>query len=88
VIVLHPDVIFGFDQRQDRIGKPFIRAAIPPGKATFVFGQVDAVMEQRPEGAVGKAVVVFLDVLVFQIDCRGANPVLSPDQPNQMPPFS
>ena len=59
-------------------------------------------MEQRPQGPVGVAVIIFVDVLLLEIDRGGGDAVavaarsiwpvnssvVSPDQPNQRPRYS
>ena len=52
---------------------------VPRPERPIVLRQVDAIVEQRPQGAVGVAIVVFVDVLVFQVDGRGADAVVLRD---------
>src|SRR5690606_34967915 len=73
VIVLHPDCIVSLDQRTDRVGKSLIGALVAAGKVAFVLGEVDTVVEQRPEGAIGVPVVVLLYILLLEVDRRCGN---------------
>ena len=86
VIVLHPHHVVRLDQRQHRIGKPLVGALVAAGEAALVLGQVDAIVEQRPQRAVGIAVVVFLDVLLFEVDRGRGHAVgaLEVDQPGEL----
>src|SRR3546814_9942217 len=51
-------------------------AVVPALEIAGIFGQVDAEMEQRPERLVGIAVIIFVDVLLLQIDGRGLDPFI------------
>ncbi len=71
VIVVDPDEVFFLDQWQHRVGEARVDPLVALTEIAVVFGQIDAVVEQRPERAVGVAVVVFLDILRFEVD-RGS----------------
>ncbi len=101
VIILNPDRVVFLDQRLDGVGEAFVDALIAAGKFAFIFRQIDAIVKERPQGTVGVAVVIFLDILLFEVDGRGGDAfvalkviwpvyssVRSPDQPNHMPLIS
>jgi hypothetical protein len=77
VIILHPDHVVGLDQRQHGVGKALVRPLIPFGEAALVLGQIDPVMEQRPQRPVRVAVVVLFDVLFLEVDGRGGDAFLA-----------
>ena len=70
VIVVHPDQVVGLDQRRDRLGEALVDPLVAAGEAAVIFGQVDPVVEERPQGAVGVAVIIFVDVLLLEVDRR------------------
>ncbi len=74
VIVVNPDDVVRLDHRRQNLGEPSIHPLIALAVGPFVLGQIDAVMEQRPQGLVGVAVVVFVDVLRLQIDQADRDP--------------
>ncbi len=79
VIVLHPHGVVGLDQRLHGVGEPLVGAAVSVGEIALELGEVDPVVEQRPQRAVGVAVVVFLDVLLLEID-RGCRDPVGPGE--------
>lgn len=98
---MHPDQIVGLDQRLHRLGEAFVDAGIAGVEIALELGQVDPIVEERPQRPVGIAVIIFVDILLFQVDGRGGDSAALlevdmaaelvgglPDQPNQMPPFS
>ena len=68
MIVVHPDDIVVLEQRAQAIGEHAIDAHVAAGVGAGIFLQVDAVVKDRPQHAVGEAVVIFLDVVLRQID--------------------
>src|SRR3546814_17406264 len=46
----------------------FVDARVPALEGSLELGQVGALVEQRPQGAVGITVVIFLDILLRQVD--------------------
>ncbi len=70
VIILHPDDVFGFDQRAGRVGEAVVDAVIAAFEIAGIFGQVDAIVKERPERLVGVTVIIFVYVLLFEIDRR------------------
>ncbi len=77
MVVMHQDQVFRLDQRRHRFGKTGVHPRIAAGKIARDLGQVEPVMEQRPQGAVGETVVIFIYILGFQVDRRGCNPVFA-----------
>ena len=73
MIVMHPDEIVVLQQRQQGLGEAAVRALIAALEFPRKFGEVDPVMEQRPERAVRIAVIIFVDILRLQIDRRGGD---------------
>src|SRR3546814_3625205 len=59
-----------------RVRETLVDAVVPALEIAGIFGQVDAEMEQRPERLVGIAVIIFVDVLLLQIDGRGLDPFI------------
>src|SRR3546814_2204402 len=51
-----------------RVRETLVDAVVPALEIAGIFGQVDAEMEQRPERLVGIAVIIFVDVLLLQIN--------------------
>ena len=73
VIILNPDRVVFFDQRLDGVGEAFVDALVPAGEFAFIFRQIDAIVKERPQGAVRIAVIIFLDILLFEVDGRGGD---------------
>ena len=76
VIIVDPDEIVFFDQRRDRFGEGFVDALVPLAGLAFVFGQVQPVMEQRPQSRIGVAVVIFVDIALRKVDRRGRHAIM------------
>ena len=74
VVVVNPEDIVRLDQGSQNLGEPGIGPLIPLAVGPFIGGQVDPVMEQRPQRPVGIAVVVFVDILGLQIDQGDGDP--------------
>jgi hypothetical protein len=68
VIVVHPDDVVRLDQRQQGLGEPLVDPVVALAERAVIGGQVDAIVEQRPQGLVGVAVVIFLVVALLQVD--------------------
>ena len=68
MIVVHPDDVVLVEQRAQSIGEHAVDAHVAAGVGARVFLQVDPVVKDRPQHAVGEAVVIFLDVVFRQID--------------------
>ena len=73
VIVVDPDQIVGFDQRLDRLREAIINTSIAGVEIALKLGQVDAIVEERPQRPVGVTVIIFVDILLFQVDGRGGD---------------
>ena len=65
------------DQRPDGIGEALVRALVAAGEVALIFGEIDPIVEQRPQRAVGVAVIIFLDVLLLEVDRRRRHAVLA-----------
>ena len=68
MIIVHPDDVVVPEQRAQTIGEHAIDPHIAAGVGAGIFLQVDAVVKDRPQHAVGEAVVIFLDVVFRQVD--------------------
>ena len=68
VIIVHPDDVVLVDQRAQVIRKQAVDAHVAARVSARIFLQVDAVVENGPEHAVGETVAIFLDVVVRQFD--------------------
>ena len=68
MVIVDPDQIVGLDQRRDRLGEALVDPLVAGAEAAVIFGEVDPVVEERPQGAVGIAVIIFVDVLLFEVD--------------------
>ncbi len=68
MVVVDPYDIVLPEQRAQTIGEHAIDPQVAAGVGAGIFLQVDAVVKDRPEHAVGEAVVIFLDVVLRQVD--------------------
>src|SRR3546814_14138843 len=75
MIILHPNQIVRLDQRDQAVRELLVDAFIAAAELILILGKVDAIMEERPERAVGIAVVIFLDVLRLEVDRRGGDAI-------------
>ena len=62
VIVVHPDRVFRSDQRRQGFGEMSVHPEIAVKIDRSEFGQIDPVVEDRPQHPVGEPVVIFLKV--------------------------
>ncbi len=76
VVIVDPDDVVGLDQRGDRLGETLVDPLVALAGLALVFGQVDAVVEQRPQRRIGIAVVILLDVLRLEVDRRDGDAVV------------
>src|SRR3546814_14896691 len=70
MIVVDPDEVVGFYKRRDSLREALIDPLIAAAEAAVIFGEVDPVMEEWPQRPVGIAVIIFVDVLFFEVDRR------------------
>ena len=70
MIVVHPDDVVLLEQRAQAVGEHAIDPHVAAGVGARILLQVDPVVKDRPQHAVGEAVVIFLDV-VLSTDRRG-----------------
>jgi hypothetical protein len=68
MIVVHPNDVILVHQRAEAIGEQTVDSHVAAGVGARIFLQVDPVMEDRPEHAVGEPIVIFLDVVGRQVD--------------------
>lgn len=71
VIILDPNDVIGLQQRRDHVGEARIDPLVAPREVTLIFGQINAEVEERPQRPVGIAIVIFVDILVLQVDRGG-----------------
>src|SRR3546814_1923919 len=81
MIILHPNQIVRRDQRDQAVRELLVDAFIAAAELILILGKVDAIMEERPERAVGIAVVIFLDVLRLEVDRRGGEAIGARNSP-------
>ena len=62
MIIMHPDQIVFLDQGLDAFGKAFVYPFIAFARLTLVFGQIEPIMEQRPQCRIGIAIVIFVNI--------------------------
>ena len=77
VVVVDPDDVVGPQDLGELGGKVLVHAEIAGEVAAGEFGQVDAIVQDRPQHPIGEAVVVFLVVLLRQVgdDVSGSRPL-------------
>ena len=68
VIVLNPDDVVGLQLRGEHAGEERIDAEIAGDVLVLEVGEIEPVVKQRPEGAIGEAGVVFVDIALGQVD--------------------
>ncbi len=82
MIVVHPHNVVGSEQRLQMPGEEFVDAEVAAEIAAREFGEVEPVMQNRPQHPVGEAVVEFLVVVLAQID-GGVSDVVVLDDPGR-----
>ncbi len=65
-VIAGRDQVVGPDMRTDDIAEHAVDALIAALEIALELGQPQAIVEQRPQGAIGVAVVIFFDVLFGQ----------------------
>ena len=68
VIVVHPDYVVGTQQLFQIFGEEFVDAEIATEIAAREFGEVEPVMQNRPQHAVSETVIEFLVIVLAQVD--------------------
>ncbi len=71
VVVVHPDQVVRRDVRADDLSERAVDSFIAALEVALELGQPEAVMEQRPEGAVRVSVVIFFDILIGEVNRCG-----------------
>jgi hypothetical protein len=72
-----PDQVLGLYERAHRLGEALVHPLVAAREAAVIFGEVDAVVEERPQGSVGVAVIIFLDVLFLEVDRGGGDALVA-----------
>ncbi len=80
LVVVHPDQVVGAHQRHQGGGEAFVDRAIAGGVAPVVAHQLRQRVEQRPQHAVGKVVVVAVVFFARQVDGDIVHPRLRLDR--------
>lgn len=70
VVVVHPHQVFCFEYRNQMVREKAVDAEIARHVLARIIGQVEPVVAERPEHAVGKAGIVFVDVFAAEIRQR------------------
>ena len=68
MIIMHPDYVVGLQDLGDLIGEIAVDAHVAGKVRARIFREVDPVVQQRPQHAVGEAVVIFLMVVDVEIE--------------------
>src|SRR3546814_8731671 len=74
--VCSSELVVRLDQRDQRVSETGVHPFIAPGKAALELRKIDTIVEQGTQRAVGIAVVIFVYVLLFEIDGGGSNAVI------------
>ena len=80
VIIMHPDQVTGFQMFGQKIGKAVVDPEIARQIAAGEFRQVLPVMQHRPQHPVGEAIVIFFEVLAYEVGdhiVRAVNTVMA-----------
>src|ERR1700688_1882026 len=75
MIVMHPHHVVGLEKLLQIAGEKFIHPIITAEIAAREFGEIEPVMQYRPQHAIGKAVVEFLVIVLAQTDSDVGNVV-------------
>ncbi len=73
MIVVDPDHIIRLDHRQKMICKQAIDPEISGHVLARVIDQIQTIVTKRPEHAVGEACIIFINILLVEIEQRVAN---------------
>ena len=100
MIVMHPHDVVGLQQCFEVTGEILVDAEIAAEIAAGEFGEIEPIMQDRPQHTIGEAVVEFLVVILAEIDggevmlscvmdftVRGISSATRPLQPNHRPPM-
>ena len=68
MIIVHPDDVIFPEQRAQAVSEHAVDTDIPAGVSAGIFLQIDPVVKDRPQHAVGETVVIFLNVVLRQIN--------------------
>src|SRR6266566_4123701 len=67
MIIMYPNEVVWLENIVQSPGEQIVDPQITGQIAAGKFGKIDAVMQDRPQHSVGKAVVIFLEVLATEI---------------------
>ena len=68
MVIMHPDCVIRANILRQRLGKARVHPQVTPEIDRGKLREIDAVMEDRPQNAVGEAVVIFPKVARRQIE--------------------
>ena len=68
VVIVHPDEVVGRDVRRDLLAEDAVHPLVAALIVALELGQIEPVVEQRPQRRIGIAVVIFLDLLLGEVD--------------------
>ncbi|MNZ96173.1 hypothetical protein D3C78_1153550 [compost metagenome] len=63
VVVVDPEDVVGFEERAEAFGEEFVDPLVAAEIGLVELGEIDPVVQDRPQHAVGEAVVVLLEIL-------------------------
>src|SRR5690606_2216560 len=72
MIIMYPDDVVRFDHRKKMLCKQAIDAKISSHILASVIDQVESIMAERPEHAVRKTCIIFVNVFLVEIEQRVA----------------
>ena len=78
VIVVDPDHVVGRQRLAQAIGQDLVDPAVGGPGLAVEFGQLDPIVEQRPEHAVGKSIVIPVIIRWIEIDQQAHQPPFRP----------
>ena len=99
VIVVNPDQVVGLEDLRQLGREMLVHPEITCEVAPIELGQIDAIVQHRPQHPVGEAIVIFLIVLLGEVghderalplsdrarfDCTGGNDFAAPAEPHAL----
>ena len=76
---MDPDEVIGLDQRGEGGAETLVDPLVAGAEGPVELGQVDPVVEERPQRPVGVAVIIFVDILFLEVDGGGGDAAMGPE---------